>query len=81
MVSPPKGTVFLTNSPLSKDNEHQIKFNSEQEQQTYFNSLEGKQFSYNYVRHENTMIVPCDYYEAIKYNYVVYQNTYVNDKS
>jgi hypothetical protein len=80
MVSPPKGTVLLVNSPLSKDNEHQIKFKSISDQRDYFNNLGGVSFPYNYVRHENTMIINCDYYTAIKYNYVVYQNTYVNEK-
>lgn len=80
MPSPPRGTLFLCKSPLSKDNEHQIKFSSTTEQQTWFNSLEGLTLQYNYIRNEGYMVVPIGYYEALQYNYLVFQNSYVNNK-
>lgn len=80
MLTPPRATLWLCNSPLTMDNEHQIKFNSAEEQQTYFNSLDGTQLNYNYVRNEGYMTIPLSYYDTLKYNYLVFQNTYVNGK-
>jgi len=81
MISPPRGTVYLVDTPLSNDNEHQIKFSNTTEQQSYFNSLpNGIVRDYNYIRHENTMEITVNYYDAIKYNYLIYQNTIVNGK-
>jgi hypothetical protein len=80
MISPPRGTVFLCKSPLSQDNEHQIQFYTSSEQQSYFNSLEGISLQYNYVRNEGFIMLPIDYYTALQYNYLIFQNTYVNNK-
>lgn len=56
-------------------------FNFLSEQQTYFNNLSGGiQIEYNYIRHENTMTVPLDYYTCIQFNYLIYQNEMVNNK-
>lgn len=83
MISPPIATVYLVNSPLSQDNEHQIKFSSISEQQTYFNSLkqsDSQIMEYNYVRHENKLFIKKDYDTAIKYNYVIIQNSYATSE-
>jgi len=71
---------MLCKSPLTQDNEHQIKFNNKEDQQTYFNSLTNIYINYNYVRNEGFITVPLNYYEVLKYNYLVFQNTYVNNK-
>ena len=80
-MTPPRGVVYLVNSPLTKDNEHQIIFSNKDEQQTYFNALiGGSTLDYNYIRHEDKITLSFDYYTCIKYNYLIFQNTQVNGK-
>ena len=61
--------------------EHQLTFNSLQEQIAYFEGIEGLVLTgFTYQRKDNIIRYPLQYDEVEKYNYVIYRNDY-NDQT
>lgn len=73
--------VYLYNIPFDNGYSHTLYFNSESEQRNYFNSLSSRTFTdFSYQRKESVMRIPLQFDDAIKYNYVAYQNTAYSNK-
>ena len=73
--------VYLMNMPLDNDYKHTLYFNSKTEQEDYFRNLPSISFTdFSYQRKDAVMRIPLQYDEALKYNYVRYQNTAYSNK-
>lgn len=74
--------VYLLNVPLENDYKHTKYFSNPKQQRTYFttlvNRIEITNFSYQ--RKEGIMRIPLAFDDAVKYNYVMYQNRPDKDK-
>ena len=73
--------VYLLNVPLEDDMKNTLYFVSSNAQQTYFQSVVGKEYTkVSYQKETNTFRCP-DLADNIKqYNYIMYQNTGVSSK-
>lgn len=78
-------TVYLLNIPLENDYKHTFYFNTKAEQTNFFlgkvstNNL-ASNTDFSYQRKDSVMRIPVPYDEALKYNYVMYQNTAYSPK-
>lgn len=75
--------VYLLNVPLESDYQHTLYFTSREEQRTFFEGKVVKSYHYDdfsYQRKDGIMNVPMMYDEALKCNYVMYQNSAYNNK-
>lgn len=71
----------LLKLPLEFNSSNTLLFDTKEAQENYFNSLENiEETNFSYVREDGTLRYPIDYDEAIKYNYVMYQNSEYTDK-
>lgn len=74
--------VKLLNVPLDNEYKHTLYFTDLTAQLAYFNNVSvAKTFSdFSYQRKDSKLRVNLSFDEALKYNYVMYQNTNYNDK-
>lgn len=74
--------VKLLCVPLNNEYKHTLYFNKRTAQLNYFNSIPvSKSFSeFSYQRKDSKLRVNLSFDEALKYNYVMYQNTHYNNK-
>lgn len=73
--------VYLLGVPLESDYKNTLYFTSEESQQSYFSSKTKFTFTdFSYQRKDNTIRVPKHVDSLYKCNYVMYQNTYYNNK-
>lgn len=71
--------VRLLNVNLHNDYKHTIFFNDRSEQSSYFMSIKNYKdlIDYSYQRKDSKLRVNLSFDEALKYNYVMYTNTYL----
>lgn len=73
--------ITLLQSPLSADNEHQIKFGSIAEQIAYFQALpKSSLLNSTFQRKDNAIRYNGNIETLYKYNYVMYKNKEITDK-
>lgn len=73
--------VYLLNVPLDNEYKHTFYFVNQTEQLNYFNSKKVKSYTdFTYQRKDSTLRIPVPFDEAIKCNYVMYQNQAFNNK-
>lgn len=74
--------VFLVNVPLVNDYKHTYNFLTSNNQLTYFmtRSIRKEITDFSYQRKEGVMRIPLGFDDAVKYNYVMYQNTSDSNK-
>lgn len=81
MSSPYFGTIQLLQTPLSSDNEHQIRFSTKDEQFVWFDGYGGiRKDNYSMYLWETSIKIDIDYVNAIDKNYMMYQATSINSK-
>lgn len=73
--------VYLLGVPLENDYKNTLYFTSKESQQKYFSSRTKFSFTdFSYQRKDNTIRIPKNIDSLWKCNYVMYQNTYYNNK-
>ena len=73
--------VHVLNVPIDREYKHTFYFTNHTAQENYFNSKKVKSFTdFSYQRKDSKMRIPVPFDEAIKYNYVMYQNKAYSDK-
>lgn len=73
--------VYLLSVPLENDYKNTLYFESKAKQEEYFKSRILKSYTkFTYLRKENEIRVPEVYDKIYKANYVMYQNSYYNNK-
>ena len=73
--------MYLLNVPLDKDYKHTLYFDSSSSQKSYFDSKVKHSYTdFTYQRKDNTVRVPIVLDDALKCNYVMYQNTDYSNK-
>ncbi len=77
----PQSEVRLLKTPLEKDSEHTLSFNSLQYQTAYFLSKVQKTYTdFTYVRDNQTIVVDGSYDSIYTCNYLMYKNNGFNNK-
>lgn len=82
MITPDSKIVLLQND-LALDNKNQITFANKDDQYNYFffgTDVKVEYSKLTYIREGGYVIVPDNYDNVIKYNYVMYQNTAFSQK-
>ena len=73
--------VHVLNVPIDREYKHTFYFANQTAQENYFTSKKVKSFTdFTYQRKDSKMRIPVPFDEAIKYNYVMYQNKAYSDK-
>lgn len=73
--------MYLLNVPLDKDYKHTLYFDSSSAQKSYFDSkIKHSYTDFTYQRKDNTVRVPIVFDDALKCNYVMYQNSDYSNK-
>lgn len=81
MVIAPETDIWLLNSPLTEDQNHQLTFNNVTAQQEYFAGLGGLEAeNCTYQRKDQAIRFPAGIDSIRKYNYVRYQNSGYSNK-
>jgi len=78
----PSGTLSLLAIFMDNTYKNQLTFNSEEEQKSFFDSLEGvtNYSDYTYIRHDSTILVDGNYEKLKTNNYCFYNNGYTNER-
>jgi len=77
----PQSEVRLLKTPLEKDSEHTLNFNSLQDQSAYFLSKVQKTYTdFTYIREQQAIVVPDNYDTIYTCNYLMYRNNGFNNK-
>lgn len=77
----PQSEVRLLKTPLEKDTEHTLNFNSVQNQTAYFLSKVQKTYTdFTYIREQQAIVVPENYDSIYTCNYLMYRNNGFNNK-
>ena len=77
----PQSEVRLLKTPLEKDSEHTLNFNSVQNQTAYFLSKVQKSYTdFTYIREQQAIVVPENYDSIYTCNYLMYRNNGFNNK-
>lgn len=81
MVIAPQGTIKLLKTPFDDKYEHTLLFSNLTAQLSYFNLLPSYTYEdVTYSRADETLYVNVKYDDAIKYDYVMYQNEGYSEK-
>ena len=77
----PQSEVRLLKTPLEKDEEHTLSFNSVNDQSAYMLSKVNKTYTdFTYIRESGTIVVPDNYDSIYTCNYLMYKNNGFNNK-
>lgn len=78
-VIQPDTTIYLLKVPIEIDNDNQLTFANATDQYNYFFSRDKKMLEKSTYQRENNIIrFNLSYDEVIKYNYVMYENPYID---
>lgn len=77
----PNSRIILLKVPISIDNKNQLTFENATKQFEYFYNLPKQELEEaTYQRKDNVIRYPWAFDNALRYNYVMYQNTSYSDK-